>query len=79
MITCRSFIQTTTSTAAVSAIRLVAPVDSFAGKAQAALDILRQKHEGQVEVRPDQVFTTNLKAGKWPASHRNISNQLTPQ
>ena len=79
MITCRSFIQTTTSAAAVSAIRLAALIGSFAGKAQAALDLHRQKHEGQVEVRPDQVFTTNLKAGKWPASHRNISNQVTPR
>jgi hypothetical protein len=79
MITCRSFIQTTTSAAAVSAIRLVALIGSFAGKAQAALDLHRQKHEGLIDVPPDQVFTTNLKADKWPASHRNISNQLTPQ
>lgn len=41
-----------------STIRLVAVVDPLEGKAQAALDILKQKHEGQVDVPPDQVFTS---------------------
>jgi len=41
-----------------STIKLVALVDPLQGKAQAALDILKQKHEGQVDVRPDQVFTS---------------------
>lgn len=40
-----------------SSIKLVAVVDPLEGKAQAALDILKQKHEGQVAVPPDQVFT----------------------
>lgn len=40
-----------------STIKLVAVLDPLEGKAQAALDILRQKHEGQVDVPPDQVFT----------------------
>lgn len=40
-----------------STIKLVALVDPLEGKAQAALDILKAKHEGQVEVPPDQVFT----------------------
>nr|MDH4477080.1 Gfo/Idh/MocA family oxidoreductase [Verrucomicrobiaceae bacterium] len=40
-----------------STIKLVAVVDPLEGKAQAALDILKQKHEGQVAVPPDQVFT----------------------
>jgi len=40
-----------------STIKLVAVVDPLEGKAQAALDILKQKHEGQVDVPPDQVFT----------------------
>lgn len=40
-----------------STIKLVAVLDPLEGKAQAALDILKQKHEGQVEVPPDQVFT----------------------
>lgn len=40
-----------------STIKLVALVDPLEGKAQAALDILKQKHEGQVDVPPDQVFT----------------------
>ena len=40
-----------------STVKLVAVVDPQAGKAQAALDILQQKHEGQVSVPPDQVFT----------------------
>lgn len=40
-----------------STIQLVAVVDPLAGKAQAALDILKQKHEGQVSVPPEQVFT----------------------
>jgi myo-inositol 2-dehydrogenase/D-chiro-inositol 1-dehydrogenase len=41
-----------------STIKLVALVDPLEGKAQAALDILKQKHEGQVDVPPDQVFTS---------------------
>ncbi|MBE7497341.1 MAG: Gfo/Idh/MocA family oxidoreductase [Verrucomicrobiaceae bacterium] len=41
-----------------STIKLVAVVDPLEGKAQAALDILKQKHEGQVDVPPDQVFTS---------------------
>ena len=40
-----------------STIKLVALVDPLEGKAQAALDILKSKHEGQVDVPPDQVFT----------------------
>lgn len=40
-----------------STIKLVAVLDPLEGKAQAALDILKPKHEGQVEVPPDQVFT----------------------
>jgi predicted dehydrogenase len=40
-----------------STIKLVAVVDPLEGKAQAALDILKQKHEGQVAVPPDQVFS----------------------
>ena len=40
-----------------SSIKLVAVVDPLEGKGQAALDILKQKHEGQVEVPPDQIFT----------------------
>ena len=40
-----------------STVKLVAVVDPLAGKAQAALDILQQKHAGQVSVPPDQVFT----------------------
>lgn len=40
-----------------STIKLVALVDPLEGKAQAALDILKTKHEGQVDVPPDQVFT----------------------
>lgn len=40
-----------------STVKLVAVVDPLEGKAQAALDILKQKHEGQVETPPDQVFT----------------------
>jgi predicted dehydrogenase len=40
-----------------STIKLVAVLDPLEGKAQAALDILKQKHEGQVEVPPEQVFT----------------------
>ena len=40
-----------------STVKLVALVDPLEGKAQAALDILKQKHEGQIEVPPDQVFT----------------------
>ncbi|MDZ4289759.1 MAG: Gfo/Idh/MocA family oxidoreductase [Prosthecobacter sp.] len=40
-----------------SMIKLVALVDPLEGKAQAALDILKTKHESQVAVPPDQVFT----------------------
>ncbi len=40
-----------------SSIKLVAVVDPLEGKGQAALDILNQKHEGQVAVPPDQIFT----------------------
>lgn len=40
-----------------STIKLVAVVDPLEGKAQAALDILKAKHEGQVAVPPEQVFT----------------------
>lgn len=40
-----------------STIKLVALVDPLEGKAQEALDILKQKHEGQIDVPPDQVFT----------------------
>lgn len=38
-------------------VKLVAVVDPLEGKAQAALDILKAKHEGQVAVPPEQVFT----------------------
>lgn len=47
-----------------SSIKLVALVDPLTdadpgkpGRAQAALDILKEKHEGQVEVPPEHVFT----------------------
>ena len=40
-----------------STIKLVALVDPLEGKAKQALDILKEKHEGQVDVPPDQVFT----------------------
>lgn len=40
-----------------SSIKLVAVVDPLEGKGQAALDILNKKHEGQVAVPPDQIFT----------------------
>lgn len=40
-----------------STIKLVAVVDPLEGKARQALDILKQKHEAQVAVPPDQVFT----------------------
>ncbi|MBK8091467.1 MAG: Gfo/Idh/MocA family oxidoreductase [Verrucomicrobiaceae bacterium] len=40
-----------------STIKLVALVDPLEGKAQTALDILKGKHEGQVDVPQDQVFT----------------------
>jgi len=40
-----------------STIKLVALVDPLEGKAQEALDILKTKHEGQIDVPPDQVFT----------------------
>ncbi len=40
-----------------STIKLVAVLDPLEGKAQAALDILKQRHEGQLDVPPDQVFT----------------------
>jgi myo-inositol 2-dehydrogenase / D-chiro-inositol 1-dehydrogenase len=40
-----------------STIKLVALVDPLEGKAQAALDVLKGKHEGQVSVPPEHVFT----------------------
>jgi len=40
-----------------STIKLVALVDPLEGKAQAALEILKAKHEGQIDVPPDQIFT----------------------
>ncbi|MCB1226808.1 MAG: Gfo/Idh/MocA family oxidoreductase [Verrucomicrobiales bacterium] len=40
-----------------STIKLVALVDPLEGKAQAALDILKEKHEAQIDVPPDQIFT----------------------
>ncbi len=40
-----------------STIKLVALVDPLEGKAQAALDILNKKHEGQIDVPPEQIFT----------------------
>lgn len=40
-----------------SSVKLVALVDPLEGKAQAALDILMTKHEGQIAVPPEQVFT----------------------
>ena len=40
-----------------STIKLVALVDPLEGKAQAALDILKTKHEGQIDVPRDQIFT----------------------
>ncbi len=40
-----------------STIKLVALLDPLEGKAQAALDILKKAHEGQVDVPPDQIFT----------------------
>jgi predicted dehydrogenase len=40
-----------------STVKLVAVVDPLVGKAQAALDILKAKHQGQVAVPPEQVFT----------------------
>lgn len=40
-----------------STIKLVALVDPLEGKAKQALDILKEKHAGQVDVPPDQVFT----------------------
>jgi predicted dehydrogenase len=40
-----------------STVKLVAVVDPLEGKAQAALDILKAKYEGQVVVPPEQVFT----------------------
>ncbi len=40
-----------------STIKLVAVVDPLEGKAHAALEILKAKHEGQVDVPPDHVFT----------------------
>ena len=40
-----------------STVKLVALVDPLEGKAQSAFDILKAKHEGQVTVPPDQVFT----------------------
>ena len=40
-----------------STIKLVAVVDPLEGKAQASLDILNAKHQNQIDVPPDQVFT----------------------
>ncbi len=40
-----------------STIKLVALLDPLEGKAQAALDILKTKHEGQIDVPPEHVFT----------------------
>ena len=40
-----------------STIKLVALVDPLEGKAQDALNTLKEKHEGQVDVPPDQLFT----------------------
>ena len=40
-----------------STVKLVALVDPLEGKAQSAFDILKAKHEGQVTVPPDPVFT----------------------
>jgi myo-inositol 2-dehydrogenase / D-chiro-inositol 1-dehydrogenase len=40
-----------------STIELVALVDPLEGKAQKTLDLLKQKHEGQVKVEPEHVFT----------------------
>jgi predicted dehydrogenase len=40
-----------------STIKLVAVVDPLEGKAQKALDILKQKHEDQVKVEPGHAFT----------------------
>lgn len=47
-----------------SMVKLVALVDPLEGKALAALDILKTKHEGQVDVPPDQVFTNFEDYGK---------------
>ena len=38
-------------------IKLVALVDPLEGKAQTALDLLKQQHQSQVAVTPDHVFT----------------------
>lgn len=40
-----------------SSIKLVALLDPLEGKAKAALDILNQKHKGQVDVTPEHLFT----------------------
>lgn len=40
-----------------SMIKLVAVVDPLEGKAKQALDILKEKHDGQVNVPPEQIFT----------------------
>ena len=40
-----------------STIKLVALLDPLEGKAQAAHDILKKTHEGQVEVAPEHIFT----------------------
>jgi myo-inositol 2-dehydrogenase / D-chiro-inositol 1-dehydrogenase len=40
-----------------STIKLVAVVDPWEGQAAKALKILSEKHEGQIDVPPDQVFT----------------------
>ncbi|HEY1083416.1 MAG TPA: Gfo/Idh/MocA family oxidoreductase [Prosthecobacter sp.] len=40
-----------------SSVKLVALVDPLENKAKEALQILKQKHEGQISVPPEQVFT----------------------
>ena len=40
-----------------STIKLVAVVDPLEGKAKATLELLKQKHEGQVDVPLEQIFT----------------------
>ena len=40
-----------------SSIKLTALLDPLEGKAQAALEILKQRHEGQIDVPPEHVFT----------------------
>ncbi len=40
-----------------STVKLTALLDPLEGKAQAALEILKQQHESQIDVPPDHVFT----------------------